>query len=423
VSTTPPVDIKRGLEGVIFTETYLSSIDGEAGKLAYCGFDIKDLADNANYEEASFLLWYQRLPAQAELQMLSNWLRSNRQLPKTVWGIMHSLPEQATPMEALRTVASTLSMFDRACVHSEEGGSSLCRSVSLTAKLPTVVASFDRLRRDRPPIEPRFDLGHAGNFLYMLDGKEPDPVSARALELYFVLLADHGMNASTFSARVTASTLADVYSAVVSALGTLKGPLHGGASQKAMEQLLEIEAMAPKGDFRRSLDAWFAKQVASEGRIFGFGHRVYKVEDPRATILRKLAHDVAEQTGNTRWYEMALGLEERVLAHPYFQERRIFTNVDFFTAPLLYTLGLPLDLFIPLFAIARIAGWTAHILEQQKDNRLIRPRAYYAGIRGRTWDCMEDREPVVNAQPEIACVDGRPANCPAALRPCGSQVA
>jgi citrate synthase len=416
MSTTPPVEIKRGLEGVIFTETNLSAIDGEAGKLAYCGFDIKDLAAHANYEETSFLLWYQRLPASAELQMLSNWLRANRRLPKMVWGIMHSLPDQATPMEALRTVASTLSMFDRACIHAEEGGSSLCRSVSLTAKLPTIVASFDRLRRDLPPIEPRFDLGHAANFLYMLDGKDPDTVSANALEIYFVLLADHGMNASTFSARVTASTLADVYSAVVSALGTLKGPLHGGASQKAMEQLLEIEALSPGGDFRPNVDAWFENQVAAEGRIFGFGHRVYKVEDPRATILRKLAHDVAEQTGNTRWYDMAARLEERVLSHPYFQERRIFTNVDFYTAPLLYALDLPIDLFIPMFAIARIAGWTAHVLEQQQNNRLIRPRAYYAGVRDRTWECIEGREPMIDAQPEIHCVAGKPANCPAALR-------
>jgi len=416
MSTTPPVDIKRGLEGVIFTDTNLSAIDGEAGKLAYCGFDIHDLAAHANYEETSFLLWYQRLPATSELQMLSNWLRANRRLPKTVWGIMHSLPDQATPMEALRTVASTLSMFDRACIHAEEGGSSLCRSVSLTAKLPTIVASFDRLRRNRPPVEPRPDLGHAANFLFMLDGKEPDEVSANALEIYFVLLADHGMNASTFSARVTASTLADVYSAVVSALGTLKGPLHGGASQKAMEQLLEIESLDPKGDFRKNVDAWFEKQVAAESRIFGFGHRVYKVEDPRATILRQLAHDVAEKTGNTHWYDMAVRLEERVLAHPYFQERRIFANVDFYTAPLLHALDLPLDLFIPLFAIARIAGWTAHILEQQHNNRLIRPRAYYAGIRDRTWECIEDREPMVDAQPDIHCIAGQPANCPAALR-------
>jgi citrate synthase len=274
MSTIPPdIEIKRGLEGVIFTETYLSSIDGEAGRLFYCGHDINDLAASASYEETAFLLWYQRLPASTELEMLSTWLRSNRRLPKVVWGIMHSLPPQATPMEALRTIASTLSMFDRACVHEEIGGSSLCRSVSLTAKLPTITASFDRLRRDHPPIEPRADLSHAANFLYMLSGEEPDPVSAQALETYFVLLADHGMNASTFSARVTASTLGDVYSAVVTALGTLKGPLHGGASQRAMEQLLEIGSV-------EDVDAWFEHRMEAKERLFGFGHRVYKAQDP-----------------------------------------------------------------------------------------------------------------------------------------------
>ncbi len=405
---TPSVDIKRGLEGVIFTETYLSAIDGEAGRLSYCGYDIKDLADRASYEETAFLLWYQRLPAETELQMLSDWLRANRRLPKVVWGIMHSLPQQATPMEALRTIASTLSMFDRSCIHEELGGSSLCRSVSLTAKLPTIVASFDRLRRDRPPIEPRTDLGHAANLLYMLSGEEPNKVSAQALETYFVLLADHGMNASTFSARVTASTLGDVYSAVVTALGTLKGPLHGGASQRAMEQLLEIGSLG-------KVDAWFDRKVAAKERMFGFGHRVYKAEDPRATILRRMAHDVARRTGHTQWFDMSARLEERVLSHPYFQERRIYANVDFYTAPLLWALDIPLDLFIPMFAIARIAGWTAHMLEQQKNNRLIRPRAYYAGPRDLSWTEKPEREPLVEAQPEAHCVAGQPANCPAAL--------
>jgi citrate synthase len=300
-------------------------------------------------------------------------------------------------------------MFDRACIHQEEGGSSLCRAVSLTAKLPTIVASFDRLRCDHPPIEPRPDLGHAANFIYMLSGREPDPVSARALETYFVLLADHGMNASTFSARVTASTLGDVYSAVVTALGTLKGPLHGGASQRAMEQLLEIGSVD-------NVDAWFEAQLAAEKRLFGFGHRVYKVEDPRATILRDLARQVAERSGNRKWYDIAARLEERVLAHPYFQERRIYTNVDYYTAPLLYALDLPVDLFIPMFAIARIAGWTAHMLEQQQHNRLIRPRAYYAGPRDRIWTAVDERAPAVEAQPDILCVAGKPANCPAALR-------
>ena len=403
------VEIKRGLEGVVFTETHLSAIDGEAGTLSYCGYGIEDLAARASYEETAFLLWYQRLPAATELEMLSNWLRSNRRLPKVVWGIMHSLPEQSTPMEALRTVASTLSMFDRACVHEEVGGSSLCRSVSLTAKLPTIVASFDRLRSDRPPIEPRDDLGHAANFLYMLSGEEPDPASARALETYFVLLADHGMNASTFSARVTASTLGDVYSAVVTALGTLKGPLHGGASQASMEQLLEIGS--PK-----DVDEWFEKRMAKKERIFGFGHRVYKVEDPRAKILRGLARTVAERSGNTQWYEIAARLEERVVTHPYFKERRIATNVDYYTGPLLYALDIPLDLFIPMFAVSRIAGWTSHVLEQQQNNRLIRPRALYAGPRDVPWNEMQEREPMVEAQPDVQCVAGQPANCPAALQ-------
>jgi citrate synthase len=405
---TPTVDIKRGLEGVIFTETYLSAIDGEAGKLSYCGYEIKDLAAQASYEETAFLLWYQRLPADTELQMLSDWLRSNRRLPKVVWGIMHSLPDQATPMEALRTVASTLSMFDRSCIHEVEGGSSLCRSVSLTAKLPTIIASFDRLRRDHPPIEPRSDLGHAANFLYMLSGEEPDPRGAAALETYFVLLADHGMNASTFSARVTASTLGDVFSSVVTALGTLKGPLHGGASQKSMEQLLEIGSV-------ENVDDWFDEKVATKSRIFGFGHRVYKTEDPRATILRKLARQAAEGTGNTTWFDISERLEQRVVTHPYFQERRIYTNVDFYTAPLLCALDIPIDLFIPMFAVARIAGWTAHMLEQQKNNRLIRPRAYYAGPKDQVWDEINLRDALVEAQPDLQCVAGQPANCPAAL--------
>ena len=404
----PNVDIKHGLEGVIFTETNLSAIDGIAGQLSYCGYDIGDLSANASYEETAFLLWYQRLPAENELEMLSDWLRANRRLPKVVWGIMHSLPEQATPMEALRTTASTLSMFDRSCVHEVEGGSSLCRAVSLTSKLPTIIASFDRLRRDRPPIEPRTDLGHAANFLYMLSGVEPDPKAASALETYFILLADHGMNASTFSARVTASTLGDVFSSVVTALGTLKGPLHGGASQRSMEQLLEIGSV-------ENVDEWFDQRIAAKQRIFGFGHRVYKTEDPRATILRRLSRQVADRTGNTQWFDIASRLENRVLDHPYFQERRIYANVDFYTGPLLYALDIPLDLFIPMFAIARVAGWTAHMLEQQKNNRLIRPRAYYAGPRDRAWNDIAGRLPLVEAQPDIQCVAGQPANCPAAL--------
>jgi citrate synthase len=402
-------EVRFGLEGVVFTETRLSSIDGEVGRLAYCGFDINDLAANATYEEVAFLLWYQRLPAESELTMLSNWLRDNRTLPKPVWGIMHVLPEQATPMEALRTVASTLSMFDRACVHAEEGGSSLCRAVSLTGKLPTIVASFDRLRRNRPPIEPRPDLGHGANLLYMLTGEEPNEVSAHALEQYLILLADHGMNASTFSARVTASTLGDVYSATVTALGTLKGPLHGGANEAAMKQFMEI------GRYE-NVEPWFRDKMARQGRLMGFGHRVYRVEDPRSVFLRRIARQVVERNGNSRWYDIAARLEELALAHPYFSERRIFPNVDYYSGPLLSGLGIPVDLFTPLFAISRVAGWTAHMLEQQQHNRLIRPRAKYVGPVAPPWIAMDEREAAVEAQPDVQCVSGQPANCPAALR-------
>jgi citrate synthase len=403
------MDIIPGLEGVAFTETYLSAIDGSVGNLSYCGYDIFDLAENATYEEIAFLLWYQRLPAQSELTMLTNWLRENRTLPKPVWGIMHVLPDQATPMEALRTVASTLSMFDKSCNHEEMGGSSLCRAVSLTAKLPTIVASFDRLRKNKPPIEPNQDLGHGANFVYMLTGEIPDEVKARAIEVYLILLADHGMNASTFSARVTSSTLGDVFSATVTALGTLKGPLHGGANEAAMKQFVEIGSI-------ENVEGWFERKMATKGRIMGMGHRVYKVEDPRSVILRKMARDVAHSSGQSKWYDIAAKLEELALKHPFFMERSIFPNVDYYSGPLLSGLGIPTDLFTPMFAISRVAGWTAHMLEQQQNNRLIRPRARYAGPVDQTWVQGEDREPLVEAQPDIQCVAGQPANCPVALR-------
>jgi citrate synthase len=403
------MDIIPGLEGIAFTETFLSAIDGKLGKLSYCGYDIFDLAEQATYEEIAFLLWYQRLPAPSELKMLTNWLRENRALPKHVWGIMHVLPDQATPMEALRTVASTLSMFDKSCSHEEIGGSSLCRAVSLTAKLPTVVASFDRLRQNKPPIEPHPDLGHGANFVYMLTGEIPDEVKARAIEVYLILLADHGMNASTFSARVTSSTLGDVFSATVTALGTLKGPLHGGANEAAMKQFIEIGSVD-------NVDDWFDRKMASKGRIMGMGHRVYKVEDPRSIILRKMGRDVAQSSGQSKWFDIAAKLEERALEHPYFKERSIYPNVDYYSGPLLSGLGIPTDLFTPMFAISRVAGWTAHMLEQQQNNRLIRPRAKYAGPVNQAWVENKEREPMVEAQPDIQCVAGQPANCPVALR-------
>jgi citrate synthase len=403
------MEIIPGLEGVIFTKTHLSAIDGQVGKLSYCGYDIYDLAEKATYEEIAFLLWYQRLPAPTELDMLTTWLRENRALPKPVWGIMHVLPDHATPMEALRTVASTLSMFDSACSHEEVGGSSLCRAVSLTGKLPTIVASFDRLRRNKPPIEPNPELGHGENFVYMLTGEIPGEVKARAIETYLILLADHGMNASTFSARVTSSTLGDVYSATVTALGTLKGPLHGGANEAAMKQFIEIGSI-------ENVDDWFNHKMATKGRIMGMGHRVYKVEDPRSIILRKLAKEITQSTRRTKWYDIAAKLEERALEHPYFKERGIYPNVDYYSGPLLDALDIPIDLFTPMFAISRVAGWTAHMLEQQQNNRLIRPRAFYDGPVNQVWINFHERIPKVEVQPDSRCVAGQPANCPVALR-------
>jgi citrate synthase len=262
----------------------------------------------------------------------------------------------------------------------------LCQAVSLTAKLPTIVSSFDRLRHHLPPIEPTQDLGHAANFLYMLTGREPDPLDAKALETYLIMLADHGMNPSTFSARVTTSTLGDIYSAVVTALGTLKGPLHGGATEASMQQLEEIGTPG-------NVDAWLEKRMRDGKRIMGFGHRVYKIEDPRATVLRRLASKVCERNDDGRWFEIAVRLEERVLAEPYFQDRSLYTNVDFYTGPLLTALGIPKDLLTLVFAVARISGWTAHVLEQRENNRLIRPRARYCGPGMRSWSSLAKRLP------------------------------
>jgi citrate synthase len=243
----------------------------------------------------------------------------------------------------------------------------------------------------------------------MLTGEFPDEVKARAIEVYLILLADHGMNASTFSARVTSSTLGDIYSATVTALGTLKGPLHGGANEAAMKQFMEIGSV-------ENVDAWFTNKMAEKGRIMGMGHRVYKTEDPRSIILRKMAKDVAKTSKHSQWYDIAAKLEEKALNHSFFKERQIYPNVDYYSGPLLYALGIPVDLFTTLFAMSRIAGWTAHMLEQQHNNRLIRPRAKYVGPENVEFVDMSQREPMVEAQPDIQCVAGRPANCPVALR-------
>jgi citrate synthase len=373
---------KKGLEGVVVAQTQLSRIDGQRGELFYHGMNIHDLAESATFEEVAYLLWYGRLPARAELDEFKTRLATHRKMPPPLKMMLPNFPKQATPMEVLRTAIAALSMFDPTAneIKSREGN--LDKAMRLTAVFPTILAAFDRARDGLEPIDPDPELGHAANFLYMLHGVKPDRDSVRALDTYLVLLAEHGMNASTFSARVTASTLGDLYSGVVSALGTLKGPLHGGANQAVMEMLEEIgEVENVKAYVRQALD--------SQQRIMGIGHRVYKTEDPRVRHLRRLSAVLSIEVCEPKWHIISLRVEE--VALPVLSKKDLFTNVDFYSASVLHCLGIPTDMFTPMFAVARIVGWTAHILEQYADNRLIRPRAEYVGPQNVEWVPLEER--------------------------------
>jgi len=374
----------KGLEGVVVAQTQKSTVDGTIGKLQYHGYNIVDLAAHATYEEVVYLLWYDKLPTLSELETFKKELAAERSLPLELVEMMRAFPKAAHPMAVLRTAVSALGVLDP---HSEDTSPAANLRVArrLTAILPTIVAAWERIRNDKEPIAPRSDLGHAANFLYMMRGAEPTPTEVDAVDTYLVLLADHGMNASTFSARVTTSTLADVYSAVTTAIGTLKGPAHGGANQKAMEQFLAIGSP-------ENVEAWFEHAMANDIRIMGIGHRVYKVEDPRARILRERAKALAESSGDSTWFEIAWRLEQKARNHPYFIERNLYANVDYYSAVVLYQVGIPVDQFTALFAISRVAGWTAHIMEQWADNRLIRPRGEYIGPRDLEWVPIEERK-------------------------------
>jgi citrate synthase len=303
-------------------------------------------------------------------------------MPPPLKMMLPNFPKQATPMEVLRTAIAALSMFDPTAneIKSREGN--LDKAMRLTAVFPTILAAFDRAREGLEPIDPDPELGHAANFLYMLHGVKPDPDSVRALDTYLILLAEHGMNASTFSARVTASTLGDLYSGVVSALGTLKGPLHGGANQAVMEMLEEISEV-------ENVKPYVRQALENKQRIMGIGHRVYKTEDPRVRHLRRLSAVLSIEVCEPKWHIISLRVEE--VALPVLGKKDLFTNVDFYSASVLHCLGIPTDMFTPMFAVARIVGWTAHILEQYADNRLIRPRAEYVGPHNVEWVPLEER--------------------------------
>jgi len=368
-----PTVVDRGLEGVVVGSTQLSNVEGTIGRLTYRGYDIDDLAPNATFEEIVHLLLYGHLPNRHELESLKRELGARRALPEPLINAMQSVPKTAWPMDVLRTIVSGLGLFSPVNAHGEHL-SDVHTAIDLIAKMPTILAGWDRIRRDLEPVAPRTDLSQAGNFLYMRTGKVPHAIEEDALDTYLVLLADHSFNASTFAARVVASTRADIYASITAALATLQGDLHGGAASAAYRTVTEVKT--PENAER------YVRDILDRGqRIMGMGHREYKVRDPRARHLEAMAKELSEHVGGSPWYETAHALEEA--SRKVLQERKpgntIYANVDFYTAPVLADLGVPGDEFTCLFACGRVAGWTAHVLEQLADNRLIRPQATYEG--------------------------------------------
>jgi citrate synthase len=357
----------KGLEGIIATKSSICWIDGAAGVLAYRGIDIHELAERSNFEETTYLLWFGKLPTEAELTEFSKELAAARTLNWRIYDFLRSVPTDATPMEVLRTAVSLLSLYDPDEKDSSHEAN-VRKSYRLTSQIAMIVAIFDRIRKGKSIIDPDRKLSHSANFLRMLNGVNPNETAVRALDVALILQADHELNASTFAARVIASTLSDMHSAIVGAIGALKGPLHGGANAETMKLLLAIdEAEADPVEY-------VAQLLAQKKKISGFGHRVYVTEDPRATHLRKMSEDLGKAAGKPKWFDMSRKIELYIN-----KEKKLNANVDFYSASTYTTLGIDIDLFTPIFAISRIAGWTAHVIEQHDDNRLIRPRADYIG--------------------------------------------
>ncbi len=357
----------KGLEGIVANSTRLSDVQGLQGKLIYEGYDISELAGKASYEEVIHLLWHGHLPNKRELADLCHNLRSRRELPLGVIRFLTRAPKNADPMDVMRTAISMLGLYDSDLEEDINVDRNRIRAFHITAKIGVIAAYFHRARQGKPLPPVRADLSEAAHFLYLMNGEEASPETVQTLDVAFVLHADHGMNASTFSARVTIATLSDMYSAITSAIGTLKGPLHGGANEGVIHMLEEI------GE-EDKVDAWVEDQLAEKRKILGIGHRVYKVLDPRAPFLREMAIKLTEQLGEPKWIRMS----ERI-AQLMREKKGLEANVDFYSATVYHSLGIPTDLFTPIFAIARCAGWTGHVLEQLADNRLYRPLSEYIG--------------------------------------------
>jgi citrate synthase len=357
----------KGLEGIVATTSSICWIDGDAGVLSYRGIDIHELAAHSTFEETTYLLWNGHLPSAAELTAFTKELADARVLAPEVIQLLREVPKTAKPMEVLRTAISLCSMYD-ADEDDSSHAANLRKSFRLTAQTAMIVALFDRIRKGKEIVAADTTLSHAGNFLWMLNGEKPSETATRAFDIALILHADHELNASTFAARVIAATLADLHSAVTGAIGALKGPLHGGANEATMKLLYAIDsAGADPVEYVRNM-------FANKQKISGFGHRVYHTEDPRATHLRRMSGELGKAAGNTKWFDLSQKIEAFVKA-----EKKLNANVDFYSASTYTTLGIDIDLFTPIFAISRIAGWCAHVLEQHDDNRLIRPRAEYTG--------------------------------------------
>ncbi|HEV8346653.1 MAG TPA: citrate synthase [Vicinamibacterales bacterium] len=356
---------KAGLEDTVATSSAICYLDGDRGVLAYCGYDIHDLAKHATFEEVCFLLWHRRLPTRAELGDLQSQLVAARPLPEPILRLVRQLPS-GNAMDLLRTLTSALGHYDPDAADNSPHANDR-KAVRLTAQISSLVATLGRVSAGPGPIAPDPVLGHAANFLYMLTGERPSALATRAFDVALILHADHELNASTFAARVAAATLTDIHSAIVAAIGTLKGPLHGGANADVMRLLLDIGAVERVEEVVRA-------KLAKKEKIPGFGHRVYHTEDPRATHLRQMSRELGQRAGQPVWYEMSQRIEALVKS-----EKKLNANVDFYSASTYYALGIPIDLFTPIFAVSRISGWTAHVLEQYANNRLIRPRADYIG--------------------------------------------
>lgn len=360
-----------GLEGLVVAQTGLSSVNGTEGILTYRGYNINDLAENARFEEIIYLLWYGALPTRAQLDDLTGKLRQHRQISSDVMNTIKALPRGGAPIDSLKVGVTALGMEDSDQDDlSQEGLRE--KAVLLAAAMPTVLAAYQRFRNGQEAIEPDTELDTAANFLYMVRGEKPSQTQADAFNLYLVLLAEHSMNASTFTARSTISSTSDLYSAITAALGSLKGVAHGGANMMAMNMLLDI------GDPAK-IEEYVDESLRIKRRLMGLGHRIYKTRDPRVNHLMKWSEKVANEVGDTKWYQLAHNMEELTNHHPYFTERKLYPNVEFYSAPLLYNLGFPPDLMPGVFALSRIAGWSANVMEQMEDNRLMRPQAEYVG--------------------------------------------